>query len=151
MNMKSFLVAVPLFIASPVLAQPPVDTLVGMETMLRAWGDAHVKQDAHAAAGFFTEDAVRIGPRGIVTGRDAIEKAIQAGFESFNDEGGSVEPTLITLNDNTIARMGTWRGVYHTTQGETLHMKGYWSAILVRDGDTWKVREETFNVSPPGK
>ena len=33
--------------------------------------------------------------------------------------------------------------------GDPLQLKGYWGAINVREGDTWKIRMLTFNVTPP--
>jgi len=32
--------------------------------------------------------------------------------------------------------------------GGPIEVKGYWSNIFVREGDTWKVRFDTFNVTP---
>ena len=34
-------------------------------------------------------------------------------------------------------------------RGGPIQLKGYWGAINVREGDTWKIRMLTFNVTPP--
>ena len=33
--------------------------------------------------------------------------------------------------------------------GDPIKLKGYWSAINVREGDIWKIKMLTFNMTPP--
>jgi ketosteroid isomerase-like protein len=124
-----------------------VDALVSTGSVLNAWNTASLKKDAHGAAAFFTESAIRITPQGIITGRAAIEKSLDAGFKVFTLDSGSADQAGIVLAEGVMARTGTWSGTYNGVNGP-MHQKGYWSATLVRDGDTWKIRQEMFNVSP---
>jgi uncharacterized protein (TIGR02246 family) len=152
MRSMHFLI-VPLFtlVASAEAQQvSEVDALVSTGSVLNAWSTASLKKDAHSAAALFTEDAIRVTPQGIITGRAAIEKSLDAGFKVFTPDSGSADQAGILLGEGIMARVGTWSGTYNGANGP-MHQKGYWSAMLVREGDTWKIRQETFNVSPSSR
>jgi ketosteroid isomerase-like protein len=42
---------------------------------------------------------------------------------------------------------GEWRVTSQDPNGGLKEEKGYWSAVHVREGDTWKIRLDTFNVT----
>jgi ketosteroid isomerase-like protein len=110
--------------------------------------DAFTNKDAAALAALFTEDAVLVAPDGIFAGRHAIEKRYEGTFQRwpltlFND------PRDCHLNaiDNAVWSYGEWTG---TLQGDTgpVFVRGYFSAIYVREGDDWKIRTLTLTERP---
>jgi Ribonucleotide reductase, barrel domain len=47
------------------------------------------------------------------------------------------------------SKNGEWSVTLQGKSGGPIQLKGYWSAISVREGDAWKIRMETINVTPP--
>ena len=106
-----------------------------IEAVLTNFDDAFNKHDAAAVAALFTPDAIQVWDfegGGTVSGQQAIEKTwaaeIEGGLGEFRSKLLQVYPIL-----SEVAGISEWsHGVY----------KGYWSAIYVRDADTWKIRME---------
>jgi hypothetical protein len=46
---------------------------------------------------------------------------------------------LLEIKANAIARR---------SDGDPIQMKGYWGAVIVREGDVWKFRMLTWNITP---
>jgi ketosteroid isomerase-like protein len=44
---------------------------------------------------------------------------------------------------------GAWSATYQVHNGPPQQGKGYWSSVYIREGDTWKICLETYNVAPP--
>ena len=111
--------------------------------------EAFTNKDAAAVAALFTEYAVLVAPDGIFSGKQAIEKRYEDTFQrwpftQFND------PRSLSIKaiDNAVWYYGEWGG---TLQGEAgpVFVKGYFSAIYVREGDAWKMRTLTLTEHPP--
>ena len=99
-------------------------------------------------AALFTEDAVLVAPDGIFSGKQAIEKRYEDTFQrwpftQFNDP----RDCHLKAIDNAVWSYGEWGG---TLQGEAgpVFVKGYFSAIYVREGDDWKMRTLTLTEHP---
>jgi len=110
--------------------------------------EAFTNKDAAAVAALFTEDAVLVAPDGIFSGRQAIEKRYEDTFQrwpftQFNDP----RDCHLKAIDNAVWSYGEWGG---TLQGEAgpVFVKGYFSAIYVREGDDWKMRILTLTEHP---
>jgi len=43
------------------------------------------------------------------------------------------------------AAIGKWSCAFHDTDGRDKHIDGHYSWILVREGDTWKIRRDTYD------
>jgi len=43
---------------------------------------------------------------------------------------------------------GQWGETGQGKSGEPTPIKGYWSAVYTREGDNWKIRMLTYNVTP---
>jgi len=91
---------------------------------------------------------------GPIYGREAIEKhfaglftQIHASDHITKDDEGS--PHVIGTAGNEVWRTGEWSFTLQGKSGGPIQLKGYWGAINVREGDTWKIRMLTFNVTPP--
>jgi ketosteroid isomerase-like protein len=110
--------------------------------------EAFTNKDAAAVAALFTEDAVLVAPDGIFSGKQAIEKRYEDTFQrwpftQFNDP----RDCHLKAIDNAVWSYGEWGG---TLQGEAgpVFVKGYFSAIYVREGDDWKMRTLTLTEHP---
>ena len=94
-------------------------------------------------ASLFTEDGFRVTPQGIIQGREAIQKDMDKRFQShFHDLSATI--TIVRASGNSIWEAGEWSMMIGDRP-----VRGYYSATLVREGDKFKIRDETFNVVPP--
>jgi ketosteroid isomerase-like protein len=101
------------------------------------------RQDAASVASLFTEDALRVTPQGIVQGREAIQKDMDKRFQShFHDLSANI--TIVRAFGNSIWEAGEWSMMIGDRP-----VRGYFSATVVREGDKYKIRDETFKVVPP--
>ena len=124
------------------------------EQIDKEFDEAFNNGDAAALAALFTQDAVWVTPQGPLFGREAIQKRFAGMFQQGHysnhlnkDDQGS--PHIIGTAGDEVWRTGQWT---FTLQGESsgpIQLKGYWGAINVREGETWKIRMLTFNVTPP--
>jgi ketosteroid isomerase-like protein len=136
--------AVMLFVCViPVSAQPDEPSVGGeiFQSMQSQFAEAYNRGDVAGMAAFFSEDAVRITPDGIFRGREAIraemQRVIEMGLHDY-----SVRRTVSRLQGNMVFNAGEWQAKLGDRQ---LH--GYYSALLVREGDGAKIFEETVNVA----
>jgi ketosteroid isomerase-like protein len=108
--------------------------------------------DAVALAALYTEDAVLVNDTGPIYGREAIEKHWADVFKKYHfgnhiDKRDQYSPHIIGTAGNEAWSNGEWS---ETIQGQNfgpIQIKGYWSNITVREGDTWKIRMDAFNVT----
>src|SRR5471030_3096942 len=124
--------------ASAQQIDPIADALT--EKLQAKFADAYNRKDVTAMAGFFGENGWRITPSGVFQGRNAIrremERVIQIGLHDY-----IVQRTISKfLNINYTA--GEWRA----KRGDQQY-RGYYSALLVREGDEVKILEETVHVA----
>jgi ketosteroid isomerase-like protein len=140
--------AVPVFAQQKDAAASQID-----EQIVKKFDEAFNNGDAAAVAALYTEDAVQVTPQGPVFGREAIEKLFAGMFQQGHysnhlnkDDEGS--PHMIGTAGNEVWRTGEWSFTLQGESGGPIQLKGYWGAINVREGDTWKIRMLTFNVTP---
>jgi uncharacterized protein (TIGR02246 family) len=117
--------------------------------MLAANYDAAInKHDPAAIAALYTQDAVRMTAlnNGTFYGRQAIEKAFaKYDFDRWQVTNYFTKIYRLTPVGNEVHSTGTWYSVY-TRQGDHIRPSngdGYCSWVLVREGDTWKIRRDT--------
>jgi len=152
------LVGLAISFALPTFAQQKdtVDPQIAeqIDAFAKKFDEAFDNGDAAALASLFTDDAVFVTPGGIVYGRAAIEKhwveTFQQGhFSNHLNKADQYSPHLIGTTGNEVWRTGEWSFTVQGKSGDPINLKGFWSAINVREGDTWKTRLLTFNVTPP--
>jgi uncharacterized protein (TIGR02246 family) len=109
--------------------------------------EAFNKNDAAAVAALFTEDAVLVAPDGMFYGRQAIEKRYADTFQRWPITTFIGQRSQLNAIDNAVWGAGQW---WSTLQSQTgpVFVRGYWSAIYVREGDAWKIRMLTLNEYP---
>ena len=123
------------------------DAHQGGQSVLDAWNKTSLQKNAASQAALFTEDTIRVTPEGLISGRAAIERHATETFKVFTFEPSRLEQVKM-IGSGVMLRAGTWSGTYNGSRGP-VRLKGYWSDTDVRDGDTWKIQQETYNVSPP--
>ncbi|MGA9017019.1 MAG: nuclear transport factor 2 family protein [Acetobacteraceae bacterium] len=116
-------------------------------SVLDAWNKTFQQKDAAGHAALYTEDAVRVTPHGLISGRASIESDAAEGLKDYTPDPSALDQVKM-IGNGVMLRAGTWSGTYHGPSGP-VHLKGYWSDTDVRDGNTWKIRQETYTVTPP--
>jgi len=104
-------------------------------------------KDASALAALYTEDAFLVTPDGIVSGHSAIELWRSEGFKVVTAKPSTLD--RVDLIGSTVrVKSGTWAATLQGPSGP-IQLKGYWSTTDVFDGNSWRIRMETFNSIPP--
>jgi ketosteroid isomerase-like protein len=125
-----------------------------LEGRLKKYDEAINNNDAAALAALFTEDAVLVTDTGPVYGRQAIEKWYAHAFQQWHykshvGKADQSSPHIIGPTGNEIWSIGEWSETLQGKSGDPIQLKGYWSAITVREGDAWKYRMVTWNITSP--
>lgn len=105
------------------------------------------KNDAAALAALFTEDAVLVAPDGMFLGRQAIQKRYADTFQRWPITTSSGQGSCLNAIDNAVWSTGKWWSTRQCQTGPKFE-NGFWSAIYVREGDTWKIRMLTIGDAP---
>ena len=154
---RNYQVGLVITFALPAFAQQKETVDPDILEQLAALGkkihEAWSKNDAAALAATYTEDAVLVHDTGPVYGREAIEKHYadlfkQVHFSNHFGKRDQYSPHIIGTAGNEIWENGDWSLTYQVAGGGPIQLKGYWSAIRVREGDAWKTRMEMSNVAP---
>jgi uncharacterized protein (TIGR02246 family) len=124
-----------------------------LNAFVEKYDEAVNNNDAAAMAALFTEDGVIVSDSGPSYGRQAIEKWYADTFQGWRPKNhmGKIDlnsPRFIGAADN-VAKNGEWSETVQGPTGEPIQIKGYWSAIDTREGDGWKIRMLTWNMTPP--
>jgi uncharacterized protein (TIGR02246 family) len=130
----------------PQLIQKLHDTIIS-----KKYNDAINNHDAAAIAALYTDDAVFVPEEGPLYGRQAIEKFYADNFKGWQpkDHTSTTDPQSgRMLGPDTLTRAGVWSETGKGKNGEDVPIKGYWSEIDTRQGDTWKICELTANLTP---
>jgi uncharacterized protein (TIGR02246 family) len=154
MNRRLVVALVGLAIGSalPAIAQEKdkVDPKIEQQIrILAANYDAAInKHDPAAVAALYAQDAVRATALndGTFYGRPAIEKAYaKYDFGRWQVSNYCTRIYRLTPVGNEVRSTGTWNSVY-TREGDRIHPSngdGCWSWVIVREGDTWKIRRDS--------
>lgn len=115
------------------------------EKLQSEFEEAYNRKDVAAMAAFFSENGVRITPAGVFRGRNAIGRELQRVVIELGLHDYSVRRTVSRLQGGMVFNAGEWQAKL----GDGQQLRGYYSALLVRDGDAVKIFEETVNVAAP--
>ena len=115
------------------------------EKMQSDFAAAYNRKDLAAMAAFFSENAVGVTPAGVFRGRDAIGRELQRVVIDLGLHDYSVRRTVSRLQGGMVFNAGEWQAKL----GDNKQYHGYYSALLVREGDAVKIFEETTNVAVP--
>jgi len=135
-----FLLAIP----SHVVAQDQLDN-DAINEMQRHFAEAYNRADVDAMAVAFAENAVRVTPSGIFEGRDAIRRrfqdALKLGLHDY-----SVRRVISRSEGTFFFNAGTWQAKLGDQP-----FQGYYTAILVREGNHPKIMQETVTIAATGR
>lgn len=115
------------------------------EKVQAEFAQAYNRKDIAAMAAFFSENGVRITPAGVFRGREAIGRELQRVVVDLGLHDYSVKRTISRLEGNMVFNAGEWQAKL----GDGQQFRGYYSALLVREGDGVKIFEETVNIAVP--
>ncbi|HEY5741659.1 MAG TPA: nuclear transport factor 2 family protein [Terrimicrobiaceae bacterium] len=141
--------------AMPALAQqtnaPDPQLRQQILTFVQKFDPVFDNNDPAALAPFYTEDAVLVVPEGMKYGREAIAKSWAELFQKMRFSNhfswlDQYSPHYIGTSGNEIWATGGWR---QTIEGPNISVEGYWSGIVVREGDAWKFRLHAITLPPP--
>ncbi|MBV9997874.1 MAG: SgcJ/EcaC family oxidoreductase [Verrucomicrobia bacterium] len=131
----------------PQLIQTLHDTIIS-----KKYNEAINNHDAAAIAALFTEDAIFVtDTTGPLYGRQAIEKFYTDTFKGWQPKNhtSTTDPhSARMLGPDTLTRAGVWSETGKGKNGEDVAIKGYWSEIDTRQGDTWKLCQLTACLTP---
>jgi ketosteroid isomerase-like protein len=136
-----------LCIAAPASTQQPEPGAGGelFEKIQSDFAKAYNRKDIEGMAAFFSENGVRITPAGVFHGRDAIGRELRRVVVELGLHDYSVRRTVSRLEGGMVFNAGEWQA----RLGDGQQLRGYYSALLVREGDGVKIFEETVNVAAP--
>ena len=120
----------------------------------KKFDDGFINGDAAALAAFYAEDAVIIphdGPP--IYGREAIQKHFVDMFKKLHfikhmSQPEEYSPHVIGLG-NEFWTTGEFDQTFQVENGSPLRIKGHYITILVREGDAWKSKVDTYNFTGP--
>src|SRR5271155_5865242 len=105
------------------------------------YGEAFNRSESGVLAGLYTEDAVRVTPHGTFSGRQAIAKDYaEHDFERYQANNYVRKGNRVIAVGNDVRAIGKWSCAFHDTDGRYKHIDGHYSWVLVREGETWKIR-----------
>jgi len=116
----------------------------------KQYTEAYNRKDAAAVAALFSDDAVRVTDRGIIQGREAIQKSTEAGLEAGgHDLRLRYHHTHIDGNTGwSVAEVDySVRG----KDGAVSPMHAFSTSVWVRDGGVWKIKAQQIVNAPPPK
>jgi uncharacterized protein (TIGR02246 family) len=104
--------------------------------------------DAAALAAFYTDDAIYTTTDGkTYNGRQAIQsKYALLDFQHDHCTNLLTKVERVIAIGDGVGSIGTW-GCAFRWNGDTKHVVGHYSTVLVRQGDTWKIQKSTFDKS----
>ena len=135
----------PTFAQQKGTVDPQIDQQI--HTLAQKYDEAINKHDPAAVAALYTQDAVRVTAlnNGTFHGRQAIEKAYaRYDFGLWQVSNYFTNVNRINAVGNEVRSTGTWSSVFDRLGGNQRRPAGgYCSWVIVRDGDTWKIRRDS--------
>jgi uncharacterized protein (TIGR02246 family) len=116
----------------------------------KQYTEAYNRKDAAAVAALFADDAVRVTDRGIIQGRDAIQKSTEAALEA----GGHdlrIRYHVAHIDGNTGWSVAEVDYSVRGKDGSVSPMHAFGTSVWVRDGGAWKIKTSAITNAPPPK
>jgi uncharacterized protein (TIGR02246 family) len=134
--------ALPTFAQQKDTADPK--TAEQIRALEMKYDEAFNRSESGALAALYTDDAVRVTPHGTLSGRQAIAKDYaERVFQRYQCHNYIRKGDWIIAVGNDVRANGKWSCAFHDTDDRDKHIDGHYSWVLVREGDTWKIRRDT--------
>ena len=142
--------------AVPTLAQqanaPDSQLRQVIDALTNKTDEAYKNGDAASMAALYTEGAVLVTDTGPIYGREAIEKHYADLFQRIHfinhlSKADENSPHIVGAAGNEAWSNGKWSQTIKGQNFGPIQLKGYWSSITVREGDTWKKRLDIWNIT----
>jgi ketosteroid isomerase-like protein len=110
------------------------------------WNEVFNRSESGALAALYTEDAVRVTPHGTFRGRQAIAKDYaEHDFQRYQSKNYVRKGDRVIAVGNEVRATGKWSCAFHDTDFRDKHIDGHYLWVLVREGDTWQIRRDTYD------
>jgi uncharacterized protein (TIGR02246 family) len=121
-----------------------------IEQIVAAYHDNWNNHNAAGIAGLYTKDGVLVtqAPKAVKTGQQEIEQNYKNAFSTLPQHDSATVDELSPLGANMAFSVGQYHLTGKGDNGPT-KIDGYWTAVYVREGDTWKVQLLTAVPNPP--
>jgi uncharacterized protein (TIGR02246 family) len=151
MRFVTALIVLAIGCAEPVLAQQnnAVDPQITQQIRVLAmkYDEVFNKSDAAAVAALYTEDGIYVAQHGTFHGRQAIEKTYASYFRHRHSINLVSTVDRVIAVGNGVRVFGTWTSAFQDINGTPKKDGGHYRWLLVRQGDTWKIRTNTNRSS----
>ena len=142
--------ALPTFAQQSETVDPQI--IEQLSALGKKWDEAENNNDATTLAALFTEDGVFVTNTGPVYGRQAIARWYTDDFQEWHHSNHiqKSDPNslrIIGTADN-VASHGEWSLTIQGKTGDPIQLNGHYSAINTREGNDWKIRMLTWNITP---
>jgi uncharacterized protein (TIGR02246 family) len=132
----------------PTFAQQKdsVDPKVALQirALMTKYDEAFDRGDSGGLAALYTDDAVKVTVHGTFHGRQAIAKDYaEHDFQRYQAKNYVRKGDRVIAVGNDVRATGKWSCAFHDTDGRDKHIDGHYSWVLVREGDSWKIRSDT--------
>jgi uncharacterized protein (TIGR02246 family) len=141
--------AVPAFAQTKETIDP--QTKAQLDGLNQKFETAIESNDPAQMANVFAKDAVYVTNKGPLHGQEEIQNYFADLFKNVqsSDHWASVDPaSLQVLGPDKVWRNGEWCTTVQLPNGKSAPQEGFWSAVEVREGDTWKHLLLTVNLIP---
>ena len=142
------LVGLAIGLAVPALAQQEDTVDPQLAEQVRAlaakYDEAFNRNDATALGALFSEDAVLLGLHGRFNGRQAIENFhTQQVFARWQANNHVTTVDRVVSVSDEVSSSGRWSETVQSNGSK--NVGGTYSWVLIRDGDSWKIRTATYS------
>jgi ketosteroid isomerase-like protein len=141
------LVLIALSILSPAFAQSDQNLRAEVEKISAAHAENFNKQNAAGIAALYAKGATLVNAAGVQTSiEENFQNAFKAGFNHQEVTVGDVT----SISPDIALGLGEYA---NSGQGQSgpLQVRGRWTAVYMRDGGVWKIRQLTAVPIPPPK
>ena len=150
------LVGLAISIALPTFAQqtntPDPQLRQVVDTIDNKFDEAFDTGNAAPFATLYTKDAILVTNHGPISGLEALGKYYTDLFKAvqFSNSHSKADPDSphVGATGNEMWATGEWSNTVKGANFGPVDQKGYWSALYVREGDTWKKQLLTWNITP---
>jgi uncharacterized protein (TIGR02246 family) len=118
-------------------------TVQQIRELATKYEEAFNKQDWAAVAALFTQDGSDVTPHdGVFHGRQAIEKHLARNFQQWHSNNIFKTVDRVIAVGYEVHSFGRWDCAFKDDAFTNRHIEGHYLWVLVREGDTWKIRKD---------